>query len=143
MFGKVLYPTDFSKEAEKALQYVEKLREAGSEEVIVLHVVEKAVVEAYEEAFAWAGMDVAAETEKLDERLIENAEKQMAKIADRLKRAGFKVIEVVKIGTPWEEILKVAEEENAALIVLGSHGCGRLLCSQTCENTRSCGEMMR
>ncbi|MDI3502432.1 MAG: hypothetical protein PWR09_557 [Archaeoglobi archaeon] len=128
MFRKVLYPTDFSKEAERALEYVKRLREAGGEEVVVLHVVEKGIVDAYEEAFAWAGKDVEAETEKLDEKLIEKAREQMKTITDELKRNGFRVKEIVRIGTPWEEILKVADSEDVSLIVMGSHGCGRLGC---------------
>ena len=94
----------------------------------VLHVVEKAIVEAYEEAFAWAGRDVEVETEKLDEKLIEMAKRQIKEITEELGRMGFRVKEIVKIGTPWEEILKVAESENVSLIVLGSHGCGRIRC---------------
>ena len=32
MFRKILYPTDFSAVAEKALEYVKKLKEAGTKE---------------------------------------------------------------------------------------------------------------
>ena len=128
MFRKILYPTDFSEPARKALGYVKKLREAGSEEVVILHVVEKEIVEAYEEAFAWAGKDVAAETEKLDEKLIVKAKKQMEEDIKELEGLGFSVKGRVAIGNPWEEILKVAESEDVSLIVMGSHGCGRLSC---------------
>ena len=38
MFEKILYPTDFSDVAEKALNYVKKLKDSGAREVIVLHV---------------------------------------------------------------------------------------------------------
>ncbi len=128
MFRKILYPTDFSEPARKALDYVKKLREAGSEEIVILHVVEKGIVEAYEEAFAWAGKDVVAETEKLDEELIEKAKKQMEEDVKELEGLGFSVKKHITIGSPWEEILKVAESEDVSLIVMGSHGCGRLSC---------------
>ena len=128
MFRKILYPTDFSEFARKALDYVKKLREAGSEEVVILHVVEKGIVEAYGEAFAWAGKDVVAETEKLDEELIEKAKKQMEEDVKELEGLGFSVKKHITIGNPWEEILKVAESEDVSLIVMGSHGCGRLSC---------------
>ena len=128
MFRKILYPTDFSQHAARALEYARKLREAGSEEVVVLHVIDKAVVEAYEEAFAWAGKDVEVKTRKLDERLMEKARVQMKDAVDELERSGFEVKMMVRIGTPWEEILKVAESEDVNLIVIGSHGCGRLGC---------------
>ena len=40
MFEKILYPTDFSDVSKKALQYCKKLKEAGTKEVIVVHVIE-------------------------------------------------------------------------------------------------------
>jgi len=46
MFRKILYPTDFSKDAEKALEYVKKLKEAGTEEVVILHVIDGESLEA-------------------------------------------------------------------------------------------------
>ncbi len=128
MFRKVLYPTDFSDPIRITLKYVKKLKEAGSEEVVILHVVEKGIIEAYEEAFAWAGKDVVAETEKLDEKLIEKAKKQMENDVAELEGLGFSVKIEIRIGNPWEEILKVADEEDVSLIVMGAHGCGRLSC---------------
>jgi hypothetical protein len=38
MFEKILYPTDFSDVANKALEYVKKLKSSGAREVIVLHI---------------------------------------------------------------------------------------------------------
>ena len=115
MFKKILYPTNFSEFARKALDYIKKLREAGSEEVVILHVVEKEIVEAYKEAFVWAGKDVTTETEKLDEKM----RKQMKEDIKELEGLGFSVKRLITI-------LKVAEGEDVSLIVMGSHGCGRL-----------------
>ena len=86
---------------------------------MILHVVEKEIVEAYKEAFVWAGKDVAMETEKLDEKLIEKARKQMEEDIKELEGLGFSVKRHITI-------LKVAESEDVSLIVMGSHGCGRL-----------------
>ncbi len=129
MFSKILYPTDFSKEAEKALNYVKKLKDAGCREVVILHVVDVAVVEAYEDAFVWAGKDVEEETKKLDEALIEKAKAKLKAIAEELEREGLKVKVVVKIGSPWEVIVETAEDEKVSLILMGAHGCGRLGCA--------------
>ena len=38
MFEKILYPTDFSDVAVKALEYVKRLKASGAKEVLVLHV---------------------------------------------------------------------------------------------------------
>jgi len=36
MYKKNIYPTDFSKNAEKAFEYVKKLKDAGTREVVIL-----------------------------------------------------------------------------------------------------------
>ena len=41
MFDKILYPTDFSRNAEKCLAFVQRLREAGTREVVLLHVLDR------------------------------------------------------------------------------------------------------
>ena len=41
MFKKILYPTDFSVEAGRALEFVKQLKNAGSEEVVMLHVIDR------------------------------------------------------------------------------------------------------
>ncbi|KKK58430.1 hypothetical protein LCGC14_3044510, partial [marine sediment metagenome] len=46
------------------------------------------------------------------------------KIMKELKGAGFKVSSVCRVGDPLTEILSVAEETNATLILMGSHGKG-------------------
>ena len=40
MFRKILYPTDFSDVSYKALDYVKQLKDVGTEEVVVLHVID-------------------------------------------------------------------------------------------------------
>jgi nucleotide-binding universal stress UspA family protein len=127
LFKKILYPTDFSEEAKKVLEYLKVLKDT-SEEVVVLHVIDRVVVEAYKDAFAWAGMNIKFETDKLNRKLVEKAEEKIGDIVKYLREKGFKVKYLIRIGSPWEEILKVADCEKVSIIVLGSHGCGKLGC---------------
>lgn len=39
MFEKILYPTDFSDVSKKALAYIKSLERTGSEQVIILNVI--------------------------------------------------------------------------------------------------------
>ena len=39
MFNKILFPTDFSEASTEALEYIKSLKDSGTEEVVVLHVV--------------------------------------------------------------------------------------------------------
>ena len=46
MFEKILYPTDFSDVAKKALKYIRQLKEAGAKEIVVLHVLDEKGIDA-------------------------------------------------------------------------------------------------
>ena len=46
MFKKILYPTDFSDVAKSALDFVKQLKDAGAQEVVVLHVIDKSSLDA-------------------------------------------------------------------------------------------------
>jgi nucleotide-binding universal stress UspA family protein len=41
MFEKILYPTDFSDVAQKALTYIKKLKDSGARHVVILHVIDE------------------------------------------------------------------------------------------------------
>jgi nucleotide-binding universal stress UspA family protein len=40
MFRKILYPTDFSDTAKKAIPFLKQFKDTGTEEVIILHVID-------------------------------------------------------------------------------------------------------
>jgi nucleotide-binding universal stress UspA family protein len=46
MFNKILYPTDFSNDSKRAVAYIKHLKEAGTREVIVLHVIDQKAIKA-------------------------------------------------------------------------------------------------
>jgi len=120
MFRRVLYPTDFSENAEKALEYIKKLKEAGTEEVVILHVIDTAYLEAYEDVYSLEGMD----TEEILKKLKKETEKKLKEIEEKIRAHGLKTKISIKMGEPYEEIVKVAGEENVSIIVLGSTGKG-------------------
>jgi nucleotide-binding universal stress UspA family protein len=70
--------------------------------------------------------------------LVEKAQDRLAKLVQRGKAAGVKVIPVVKEGEPHEAIIKQAKESNADLIIMGSHGrkgISRILMGSVTERT--------
>ncbi len=104
IFSKVLYPTDFSEPAGRALSFVKTLK--GIEEIGLVHVVTK------------------GETEEEIEANVQEAKKKIEDIKDELSGAEFKVKDYVRVGSPAEEICSVAEDEDASLIAMSSHGKG-------------------
>lgn len=117
MFTKILYPTDFSEIADKALDYIKQLKEAGSQEVVILHVINQRIVDGL---MRHATLD--SDIVKWRKKAQEVAEEALAEMRRDLEAAGFKVSCVVKTGFPWREILALEEVEAPSVIVIGSHG---------------------
>jgi nucleotide-binding universal stress UspA family protein len=118
MFKKILYPTDFSEVSGKALTFIKQLKEAGTQEVVVLHVIdERELASALQHLEG--GLPYQDEIEKVMEK---NADEGTKATQAELKQAGFQVKTRIEKGIPFKEILRVEEEEGVSIIVIGSHG---------------------
>ena len=120
MFEKILYPTDFSDVAQKALSYIIRLKDSGAREVVVLHAIDNRGFDALhrlvgEEKF-----------EELKKNKHEETQKRLKAVAKELTQAGLKVTLRIETGIPMREILKVEEQEDVSVIVIGSHGLSNL-----------------
>jgi nucleotide-binding universal stress UspA family protein len=105
---KVLVPTDFSDCANEALELVRGLRNAGVEELVLDHV-----------------QDVRKLRPHLAARMKEFNEvdrQRLETLQQRLTSDGFHVRIRLSEGVPFQEILRVADEEDVGLIALCSHG---------------------
>jgi nucleotide-binding universal stress UspA family protein len=123
MFSRVLHPTDFSECADAAFQVVKRLKSAGTQEVTVLHVQDERTMQ-HRTPEQIAAFD-AEDTERLE------------KLCRALRMFGLQARPLLRHGHPVRETLRVAEEENPSLIVLGSHGRSALreiLTGSTFEN---------
>lgn len=123
-FTRVLHPTDFSDCADVAFNVVKRLRSAGTEEVILLHVQD-------ERAMRHRPPEQLAEFDRTDTERLE-------KMRQALTLYGIpRVNLLLRHGIPFVEALKVAEEEDVCLIVLGSRGrsaVAEMLAGSTFEN---------
>jgi nucleotide-binding universal stress UspA family protein len=114
---RIVHATDFSSEAEAAEAEAVRLARALGAELVLVHVsVEtalygetafgmKQVTSIYEEQARWA-------------------EARLAERAERIAAGGVPTRWSRRTGVPHEEIVKAAVEENAAYVVLGTHGRG-------------------
>ena len=117
MFKKILYPTDFSDVALKALGYIKQLKEAGSQEVVILHVINQRTIDGL--------MRHAISNSNLDAWLTkakEVAQESLTEMRRELEDLGFSVKIVIKAGYRFSEILKLEEAEAPSIVVIGSHG---------------------
>jgi nucleotide-binding universal stress UspA family protein len=120
MFEKILYPTDFSDVAVKALEYVKKLKDSGAKEVIVLHVNDERSNESV------VRMLGGSQFKKLNEKRMQETNKKLEDVEKELVDAGLTVRLRVETGIPIREILRVEGEENVSVTVIGSHGRSNL-----------------
>ncbi|MCW8945705.1 MAG: universal stress protein [Sedimenticola sp.] len=112
-YQHILVAVDFSKDFEAVLAKAIELQKVSSAKMTLVHVVE------YTGAM-YTGEIPLPEDLDLDQRLAKQAETKLeAMIKEHLlQNTSF----LVEIGTPKREIVRVAEEQQADLIILGSHG---------------------
>lgn len=115
MFRKILYPTDFSDRSKKTMAYMKQLKDAGTEEVVILHVVDTRKLHIPE---VYAIVDEST----LGDKQASAAAEEANKMAKTLNDIGIQTMIRIEKGIPFKEILRVEAEEAVSLIVIGSHG---------------------
>ena len=113
----ILVPTDFSEFSDKALMAAQDLAKKFGSKVYLLHVVDE-------------GLHSCAGQYCLDPALVEaikedsqkGAREKMQAEYTRVRGNGIDVEFDIRLGTPYEEILKEQKDRKADLIIMGSHG---------------------
>jgi nucleotide-binding universal stress UspA family protein len=114
---KVLWPTDFSENAKKALPYVSSLGGKYQMEVHVLYVIEEL---AYHEP--WYGVFDEPHIDKIREWEKSTAEKRLDEICQDHLQGCPLYVRHTAIGDPASEILKFIEREKVDMVVMASRG---------------------
>ena len=117
IFKKALHPTDFSDVAAKALDYIKQLKEAGGQEVLLLHVINQRIIDGLMR-HAMLEDDIMRWQKKAEEV----ADESLAEMSKELEKVGFAVKTINKTGYPSSVILDVEKNEDPSVIVIGSHG---------------------
>jgi nucleotide-binding universal stress UspA family protein len=105
----ILHPTDFSKPSEAALRFACALARDYEARLVILHVVEPPVY------YGELGMTVPLPTD-----FHESLQARLSRLVPA--DSGIPVATILVEGSATREILHVAEEQHADLIVLGTHG---------------------
>ncbi len=114
---KVLWPTDFSSSAEKALPYVTDLTQKYGAEIHVLYVIEDI---AHHEG--WYGEFEKTHIDKLMEWADKSAKKRLEQVCEKYLDSCPLYVKHIAVGDPAQEILKLIDEEKVDLVVMASHG---------------------
>ncbi len=115
MFQSLLFPTDFSPQAEQLANCLHETKALGVEKIVLLNVVELGpqigfASDTFEQMLAW----------KTD------AEARLAEIKERVEDKGIRCRWRLELGKPAFEIVRVAEDECVSVIAMGTHGHGFL-----------------
>jgi nucleotide-binding universal stress UspA family protein len=116
LFRRIVCPVDFSGASHAALGYALKLAEESSAEIAVVHVLEWLIEE--EPGARIAGFDVPEFRRYLEK----DARERLAALVPADARNWCRPTESVVGGRPWREILRIAEEKSADLVVMGVRG---------------------
>jgi len=128
MYKKILYPTDFSENAEIAYEYVKKLKEAGTEEVVITHIIEdRKINEYWDVQMQINGGKPGRAKEHAVKKILGKVYDQLKAKEKELQEMGLKAsILVEQAEVASRQICKAAEQMNASLIVLGYTGTSPL-----------------
>ena len=123
MYTKIIYPTDFSKNAEKAYEYVKKLKDAGTQEVVIVHIIEERKINQYWEIQEQIeGSPAGVAREHAVKKILEKVYGKLEQKKKELLSLGFKASILVEEGVAAKQISEAAKQVNAQLIVLGYTG---------------------
>jgi nucleotide-binding universal stress UspA family protein len=114
---KVLWPTDFSSSAQKALPYVTSLTMQYEAEIHVLYVIEDI---AHHES--WYGDFDIAHINKLMQWADKSANKRINQICEKYLDGCPMYVKHIAIGDPAQEILKLIDKEKVDMVVMASKG---------------------
>jgi nucleotide-binding universal stress UspA family protein len=118
--NRILVATDFSDASQQALRYAQGLAEAFKASLHVLHVLEDLA------AHAWTTEVYVAALPGVHEEMERQARERLDQIFDPDERARLQVQTVLRVGSPFVEVVRYARDEKMDLIVMGTHGRGAI-----------------
>jgi universal stress protein A len=113
-YRHILVAADFSEHAERAVERALDLAQHYRADLSVVHVVE--YLPLLDPSFG----PIAPFDVDLTEQMLEAAKKRLAALAEKSGIPENR--RWIEMGSPKAEIVRIAKEQNADLIVLGSHG---------------------
>lgn len=131
-YRRILWPTDLSPLAKAAIPHTLRVAAPGRAELIVLHVLSPVAVYVPPAAAA-----VAWDT--FDKEIRAATQKQLRRVTEEVKgkARGVRVRSLLVLGSPFEQIPRVAKRLRCDLIVLATHGrtgLGHLFMGSVAEN---------
>ncbi|PCM46041.1 universal stress protein [Marinobacter sp. ANT_B65] len=111
-YKKMLVAIDLTEEAPQVLDKAKAMSKANDASLVLVHVVEPV-------GYAYGG-DIPMDLTELQDQLDKAAREQLTAYGD--KYGIDKANQIVTVGRPESEIHRLAKEQGADLVIVGSHG---------------------
>lgn len=111
MYETILVPTDGSHASNRAVEQALKIAEAFDATVHALYVVDTTT---------YSSVDVPAE--RISDALEREGEQATDDVVRQCNDLGIDIVQAVEPGIPHQTILEYADDHDADLIVMGTHG---------------------
>lgn len=122
MIQHILFPTDGSEAAERALSYLVRFAQQFNAEVSLLHTYEFTMGHVMSR---YTPDSVAVH--QLEQQIAEYGDRMVQELKGKLEADGIKIKGAYnEKGDPGEWIVRIAERENCDLIMMGTRGVGLL-----------------
>jgi nucleotide-binding universal stress UspA family protein len=125
---KIMVPTDFGAASQAAVDAAIELARKFDASIVLMHAYQIPVY-TYPSAPLTPIADLNAHVENAADKVLNEA-------ASAARKSGVPVTTVLRVGSPWEQILRATKEQECGLIVMGSrglHGLPRALMGSTAE----------
>lgn len=123
---KILVPTDFSKQAQIAVDVAADIAKKSNAELILLHIIEDVSGGSFNVEGEWSNQSQDWEEKIFNKTLIERGKKQLAKLTEDTKQAGVKVKSELRLGVPFHGMRTLITDHKVDLIVMGTAGQTKL-----------------
>lgn len=129
---KILVPVDGSSASVKAIETAIAIAKKEISTIKLINVIDDGILSSYSRNMRlWESTDAPVLGNQINPKAIQeeafsNAEKTLKACMDSVDFSDIEVGSEIVIGTPYAEILDVAEKENIDLIVMGNRGYSRI-----------------
>ncbi len=124
MLNKVLLPVDFTEGNRVAIENSGLKSELEIKELILLNVIDESIVEELLNGYSMLYSNEDKELQNVIGELEKKSKEKLQNLSEKVgKFFNVRTVSVIlKVGIPYKEICKTAEEEKVSLILIPTHG---------------------
>ena len=120
---KIMVACDFSEYSKAALTYAADLAEKLKADLLITHVINQRDVDAVHAVSVYSA---AISVEEFTKNQMENRLQRIDKLIEETATTHFPIKKLVRVGVPFQELIRSINEEDVDLVVMGPKGRGNI-----------------